>query len=157
MLGLHDRRSAKEPNRWQTLRELNISYLCVARRQIRVSEIIVHESFDFSFHDIALLKLGTDVYLVILVIITCYTEERVDLSVFSPVCLPSIGETFVNQEGLVYGEQTNVEKVFFTLVLFRLGSHWSYRHLDRQAAGDLGPDSAEQHLLGEDEPDRGCE
>ena len=31
------------------------------RRQIRVSEIIVHESFDFSFHDIALLKLGTDV------------------------------------------------------------------------------------------------
>ena len=115
--------------------------------------IIVHESFDFSFHDIALLKLGTDVYLVILVIITCYTEERVDLNVFSPACLPNFGETFVNQEGLVYGEQTNVEKVLFTLVLFRLGSHWSYGHLDRQAAGDLGPDSAEQHLLGEDEPD----
>ena len=111
MLGLHDRRSAKEPSRWQTLGALGISYLCVARRQIRVSEIIVHESFDFSFHDIALLKLGTDVYLVILVIITCYTEERVDLSVFSPACLPSTGETFVNQEGLVFGEQTNVEKV----------------------------------------------
>ena len=30
MLGLHDRRSAKEPNRWQTLRELNISYLFMA-------------------------------------------------------------------------------------------------------------------------------
>ena len=92
----------------------------------------------------------------ILVTITCYTEERVDLTVFIPACLPSIGETFVNHDGLVYGEQTNVEKVLFTLVLFRLGSHWSYRHLDRQAAGDLGPDSAEQHLLGEDEPDRGC-
>ena len=93
----------------------------------------------------------------ILVTITCYTEERVDLSVFIPACLPGIGETFVNQEGLVYGEQTNVEKVLFTLVLFRLGSHWSYRLLDRQSAGDLGPDSAEQHLLGEDEPDRGFE
>ena len=91
----------------------------------------------------------------ILVTITCYTEERVDLSVFSPACLPGIGETFVNHDGLVYGEQ--VEKVLFTLVLFRLGSHWTYRHLNRQAAGDLGPDSAEQHLLGEDEPDRGCE
>ena len=66
MLGLHDRRSAKEPNRWQTLRESNILYLCLARMQIRVSEIIVHESFDFSFHDIALLKLGADVYLVTL-------------------------------------------------------------------------------------------
>ena len=99
MLGLHDRRSAKEPNRWQRLRESNIWYLCVARRQIRVSEIIVHESFDFSFHDIALLKLGTNVYLVILVTITCYTEERVDLNVFSdtkiwnvqfPQCLPPV-------------------------------------------------------------------
>ena len=115
----------EERNRWQRLWESNIFYLCVARRQIRVSEIIVHESFDFSFHDIALLKLGTDVYLVILVTITCYTEERVDLTVFIPACLPSFGETFVNQEGLVYGEQANVEKVLFTLVLFRLGSHWS--------------------------------
>ena len=46
----------------------------------------------------------------ILVIITCYAEDRVDLNVFSPVCLPGIGETFVNHDGLVYGEQTNVEK-----------------------------------------------
>ena len=33
------------------------------------------------------------------------TEERVDLSVFSPVCLPDIGESFVDQNGHVYGEQ----------------------------------------------------
>ena len=46
----------------------------------------------------------------ILVTITCYTEERVDLNVFSPACLPGIGETFVNHDGLVYGEQTNVGK-----------------------------------------------
>ena len=44
----------------------------------------------------------------------------------------------------------------FCLRSFRLGNHWSHRHLNRQAAGDLGPDRAEQHLLGEDEPDRGC-
>ena len=55
----------------------------------------------------------------ILVIITCYAEERVDLSVFSPACLPGNGETFVNQNGLVYGEQDIVEKVLFTL--FQVG------------------------------------
>ena len=33
------------------------------------------------------------------------TEERVDLSIFSPVCLPDIGESFVGQNGAVYGEQ----------------------------------------------------
>ena len=32
------------------------------------------------------------------------TEERVDLSVFSPVCLPDIGESFLGQNGIVYGE-----------------------------------------------------
>ena len=34
------------------------------------------------------------------------TEERVDLSVFSPACLPDNKEaSFVGQEGHVYGEQ----------------------------------------------------
>ena len=33
------------------------------------------------------------------------TEERVDLSVFSPACLPNIDESFVGQNGHVYGEQ----------------------------------------------------
>ena len=28
-----------------------------------------------------------------------------DLSVFSPVCLPDVGEGFINHEGHVYGEQ----------------------------------------------------
>ena len=34
-----------------------------------------------------------------------FAEERVDLSVFSPVCLPNIGESFLGQIGIVYGEQ----------------------------------------------------
>ena len=63
MLGLHDRMNAKESNRWQSSKELNISHLCVDRKQIRVSKIVPHESFDFSFYDIALLKLGTDFFL----------------------------------------------------------------------------------------------
>ena len=33
------------------------------------------------------------------------TEERVDLSVFSPVCLPDVGEAFVDHDGHVYGKQ----------------------------------------------------
>ena len=45
------------------------------------------------------------------------TEERVDLSVFSPACLPGIGKNFVDQNGHVYGEQRQPMK---TLVLFYL-------------------------------------
>ena len=33
-----------------------------------------------------------------------FAEERADLSVFSPVCLPDIGESFLGQDGHVYGE-----------------------------------------------------
>ena len=32
------------------------------------------------------------------------TEERADLSVFSPACLPDIGESFLGQNGHVYGK-----------------------------------------------------
>ena len=31
-------------------------------------------------------------------------EERVDLSVFSPACLPGINESVVGQNGHIYGE-----------------------------------------------------
>ena len=60
-------------------------------------------------NDIALLRLGKDLFLVIHIITNPIdnqlTEERVDLSVFSPACLPDIGESFVDQNGHVYGEQ----------------------------------------------------
>ena len=46
-----------------TVIKRNISHFCVDRKQIRVSKIVPHESFDFSFYDIALLKLGTDFFL----------------------------------------------------------------------------------------------
>ena len=45
------------------------------------------------------------------------TEERVDLSVFSPACLPNIGGDFVGQEGHIYGEQhisLSAEMIFFS-------------------------------------------
>ena len=32
------------------------------------------------------------------------TEDRVDLSVFSPACLPDIDQHFIDQKGHVYGE-----------------------------------------------------
>ena len=41
-----------------------------------------------------------------------FAEERADLSVFSPVCLPDIGESFLGQNGIVYGEQRQTIKVF---------------------------------------------
>ena len=39
-----------------------------------------------------------------------------DLSVFSPVCLPDIGESFVGQNGHVYGEQRQPMKTRFYLL-----------------------------------------
>ena len=39
-----------------------------------------------------------------------------DLSVFSPVCLPDIGESFVDQNGHVYGEQRQPMKPRFYLL-----------------------------------------
>ena len=34
-----------------------------------------------------------------------FPEDRVDLSVFSPVCLPSNGADFIGQTASVYGEE----------------------------------------------------
>ena len=34
-----------------------------------------------------------------------FSEERLDLSVFSPACLPNISASLVGQEGHVYGGQ----------------------------------------------------
>ena len=84
------------------------------------------------------------------------TEERVDLSVFSPACLPDIGESFVDQNGHVYGEQhqpmITLNPVLHALHL-RLGRHWSPRDLDRQAARDCSSHRPKQQLYRENEPD----
>ena len=59
MLGLHDRRKTKEPNRCLYHHKVNIfiSLLCT-RRQIRVSKVLLHENFTDSVNDIAILQLG---------------------------------------------------------------------------------------------------
>ena len=80
------------------------------RRQIRVSKIIVHENFTDSITDLAILKLGKKnlsgdpFYKKTNARDFQFTEERVDLSVVSPACLPDIGESFLGQDGHVYGE-----------------------------------------------------
>ena len=81
-------------------------YLC-SRRQIKVSKVLVHDNFTVSSNDIALLRLGkTDFYnLQSAYCTTLFSEEQVDLSVFSPACLPSNSSSLVGQEGHVYGEQ----------------------------------------------------
>ena len=77
MLGLHDRRKTKEPNRWMfcftkgSLVCMFLSDPCawapivgslwqcfLTRRQIRVSKVFIHENFKESSNDIALLRLG---------------------------------------------------------------------------------------------------
>ena len=55
-------------------------------------------------NDIALLRLGKNdpsddpLY-------NQFPEERVDLSVFGPACLPKLGESYVDHSGYVYGKQ----------------------------------------------------
>ena len=103
MLGLHDRRKAKEPNRWLFHLKIELHYVCT-RRQVRVSKVIVHENFTASVNDIALLKLGKK-NLSGDPIHNQLTEERVDLSAFSPACLPGLRQSFNDQSGYVYGEK----------------------------------------------------
>ena len=45
------------------------------------------------------------------------TEDRVDLSAFSPACLPGIGESFFNKKGHVYGEQHLCIKDFHPIII----------------------------------------
>ena len=83
--------------------------LLYTRRRIRVNKILVHANFTDAANDIALLRLGKNGFrcnpLLKNLINIQLTEEIVDLSVFSPLCLPGLGESFVGQNGHVYGEQ----------------------------------------------------
>ena len=63
MLGLHNRKKTREPNRWlccQKIRTLLFVYYyaLLIRKQIRVIKVLVHENFTRAVNDIALLKLG---------------------------------------------------------------------------------------------------
>ena len=66
---------------------------------------MVHENFTASVNDIALLKLGKNLSGDPLN--HHFTEDRVDLSVFSPACLPDVAESFNDQEGHVFGKHLN--------------------------------------------------
>ena len=74
------------------------------RKRIKVRKVIVHENFTTSGNDIALLQLGKK-NLPSLTQVCPFPEDRVDLSVFSPVCLPSNGADFIGQTASVYGEE----------------------------------------------------
>ena len=78
------------------------------RRQVRVSKVIVHENFTATVNDIALLKLGKKNLFSGDPLNDQFTEDRVDLSVFSPACLPHVAESFNDQEGHVFGKQCSL-------------------------------------------------
>ena len=50
-----------------------------------------------------------------------FPEDRVDLSVFSPVCLPSNSADFIGHDGFVFGEQFFS---FFPCIPFQFFSGW---------------------------------
>ena len=57
ILGVHDRRNVRGPNRLvnKCAKFCNASFV---RKKVRVSKFVVHENFTSNFNDIALLKLG---------------------------------------------------------------------------------------------------
>ena len=61
ILGVHDRRNIRGPNRLvdKCVKFCNASYV---RKNVRVSKFVVHENFSSNFNDIALLKLGNQDY-----------------------------------------------------------------------------------------------
>ena len=110
LLGLHDRRKTKteEPSRLPChiylYRTNAINFSNRTRKRIKVRKVIVHENFTSSGNDIALLQLGKK-NPPSLTQVCPVSEDRVDLSVFSPVCLPSNGADFIGQNAYVYGEE----------------------------------------------------
>ena len=62
----------------------------IPRKTVGVSKIIRHQNYstEDSSNDIALFKL----------------KEEVDLNVYTPACLPEIGQSFVGAKAWVYGE-----------------------------------------------------
>ena len=141
-----------------------VCYVCIicTRRQIRVNKVIVHKNFTDSANDIAILRLGKKDLDIIKhltsvkhLIDNQLIEKRVDLSVFRPACLPDIGESFVDQNGHVYGEQRQPRlcqpiKTIFSVLLplyLRLGRHWSGRDLHGQAARDCSSNRFNQQLF----------
>ena len=63
MLGLHNRKKTREPNRWLCRPKFRTFlfvyyYALLIRKQIRVIKVLVHENFTRDMNDIALLKLG---------------------------------------------------------------------------------------------------
>ena len=49
-----------------------------------------------------------------------FPEDRVDLSVFSPVCLPSNGADFIGKTASVYGEEPRPFEMISTVQHFNL-------------------------------------
>ena len=79
-----------------------------------MGKIIVHKNFTDVSNDIALLRLGKE-SLSDNSLESQFSDERVDLSIFSPVCIPDFGESFLNQDGHVYGEHCQTVQVRLTL------------------------------------------
>ena len=140
MLGLYDRRKAKEQTRFHMIM-ICISLL-YTRRQIRVNKILVHENFTGATNDIALLRLGLNIEFRCDPLRNLYnnqlTEEIVDLSVFRPLCLPDFGESFVGQSGSVYGEQHHENNLFNILSI----SGWG-----NTGSGDFSTDKLQETAL----------
>ena len=89
------------------------SQYLINRKQIRVAKIIVHEDYTKNTNDIALLKLGKDDPATMRSTQNSFSEDRVDLSVHTPACLPDTenGSDFVGQSGHVYGEKQKWSKL----------------------------------------------
>ena len=87
------------------------------RKRIKVRKVIVHENFTTSGNDIALLQLGKK-NSPSLTQVCPFPEDRVDLSVFSPVCLTSNSADFIGQDGFVYGEQLFLFPMYMYLSYF---------------------------------------
>ena len=70
-----------------------------------VSKIVVHPAYkeDIGTGDIALLKLG-EFKCFQRTIYTFTPGERVDMTMFPPVCLPKRTDTFENKDGWVNGK-----------------------------------------------------
>ena len=105
--------------------------LLFSRKQIPVDEIFVHKNYTATgakVNDIALLRLGDSTRSLQLPFDTLTTillsGERVNLSIFSPVCLPTEMNIIDQGHGHIFGRFSSSEEIFMGY-FFRMGFLWT--------------------------------
>ena len=153
MLGLHDRRNPKEPNRWQIHHKVRLHFVPGDKSgSARLLSMKTSLPLSMTLHCLNLVR---RTFLVTQFMTNCQRTEWIYQSSALPVFLATVQALLARKGTSMVGSTNRYNKVS-PLLCIRLGRHWNPRDLHRQAARDSGSHRPDQQLYGENEPERRC-